>query len=53
MHARTWIPIAVVQYFVDMNILTAEQADDPDELGNAIATWAIMQAEEVRGRDFA
>lgn len=53
MPARTWLPIAVVEYFVDIGAITAEQAENPDELGSAVATWAIGQAEEVRGRKFA
>jgi len=52
MPARTWIPFAVVEYFIDLGAITAEQADDPEALGSALATWAIKQAEEVRGRKF-
>lgn len=53
MPARAWVSLAFVEYLIDIGAITPEQADDPDELGNAVAIWAIEQAEEVRGERFA
>lgn len=51
--ASVWAPPNFVEYLILIGAITPAEADDPDALGNAILTWAIKQAEEVRGRKFA
>ena len=50
--AYTWAPPGFVEYLIDLGAITPTESADPDALGNAILTWAIEQAEEVRGHKF-
>lgn len=50
--ASVWAPPDFVEYLIGLRAITPAEAGDPDSLGNAILTWAIKQAEEVRGRKF-
>ena len=50
--ASVWSPPNFVEYLLAIGAVTDAEAADPDALGNAILTWAIKQAEEVRGRKF-
>lgn len=51
--ANAWVPCELIQYFVDLGALTEAQSADPEEVGNAVATWAVKTAEEISGRKFA
>lgn len=54
MYARAWVPISLVDFLVDIGVLTPGQADDPAERGEAVAKWAIECAGQalLRGRKF-
>lgn len=51
--ARAWVPGEMVDWMVRLGAISEADADDPVALGEAIAVFAIIQAEEARGFAFA
>jgi len=49
---RAWIPGEMVDWLIRVGALSEADADDPNELGNVIAIFAIVQAAEARGFAF-
>ena len=49
---NAWIPGDMVDWMIRAGAITQADADDPSELGNAIAIFAIIQATEARGYAF-
>ena len=50
--ARAWVPGEMVDWLISVDAISAAEADDPCELGNVIAIFAIVQAAEARGFTF-
>lgn len=51
--ARAWVPGDFVDWLIRIRAISEDGADDPAELGNVIAIFAIVQATEARGFAFA
>lgn len=50
--ARAWVPGELVDWMIRMGAISQAEADDPNELGGAIAVFAVIQAEEASGLSF-
>jgi hypothetical protein len=49
---RAWVPADLVDWFIRVGAISEAEAEDPSELGNVIAIFAIVQATEARGFAF-